>query len=802
MAGNYYNLDDILREVSENKPRDTDDFAENYTVTDKKEKDQYSQPRRFAAESDMWNDYETGEPPFTAPSARIVPDTDFTIKEPYIRQEPYREERGGYAGAYRGERGGRYFETQQKPVNMAPESAPAYSSRTAVRNTASNGAERFDSDFEERLILNTKNQPETYTSRVKFDIPEPERVQRNSNAAAARKITNGITDDGQADEEDIPVRNQRYPKQKAAPVRKAAAPVREQGNKKVSFENISQTVEYLKNKKNKLGIALFINALMLLLIVYLAAAPGAGLPMPGFLSLPANLSLYLWISEIAVVISALACGPAIGNGIMALITLKPDADSYCSAAVLACLVQGSYTALNTDVYTTHASSIYLPLAAIMLLFNTVGKLIDCSRLLQTSEMCTVKGEKGVSVRIDDMELTNALMSDLIDDVPSAVCFVKTDKIDSFSKQALSKSRCETISKIICPIAFAAALVMAVLSYFLGRDVFTAACIFTAALCITSPIGGSIACGLPLMIANKRLTNRRACIAGYDAVEELGGVNGVVLRCSDIFPASSVVLHGMKVFHKKSVEETVTVAASILCSCDSTLTGIFKGMVSDISELREVESITYEDLMGISAWVDGQRVLIGSRDIMRKYGIAMPSQEFERELRRGNKRLLYLSVAGELSAVYILSYSPNKGVRRAMSVLADHGYVLCVHSTDPNVTEDMICEIYDVPRDAVKVIPDFYNKDVESYLSCSEKAKPEIVYFGSIPAFARALIASRNCRASVTAESLITLMSILIGFALVTFFAFNGAIGALAWTTIAVYQAFWVLLTLLIPLVRH
>jgi len=188
--------------------------------------------------------------------------------------------------------------------------------------------------------------------------------------------------------------------------------------------------------------------------------------------------------------------------------------------------------------------------------------------------------------------------------------------------------------------------------------------------------------------------------------------------------------------------------------------------------------------------------------MRKYGIAMPSQEFERELRRGNKRLLYLSVAGELSAVYILSYSPNKGVRRAMSVLADHGYVLCVHSTDPNVTEDMICEIYDVPRDAVKVIPDFYNKDVESYLSCSEKAKPEIVYFGSIPAFARALIASRNCRASVTAESLITLMSILIGFALVTFFAFNGAIGALAWTTIAVYQAFWVLLTLLIPLVRH
>ena len=42
-----------------------------------------------------------------------------------------------------------------------------------------------------------------------------------------------------------------------------------------------------------------------------------------------------------------------------------------------------------------------------------------------------------------------------------------------------------------------------------------------------------------------------------------------------------------------------------------------------------------------------------------------------------------------------------------------------------------------------------------------------------------------------------LLSVVVGFALVTFFAFTGGMPAPTWITIAAYQAFWALIELLV-----
>lgn len=101
------------------------------------------------------------------------------------------------------------------------------------------------------------------------------------------------------------------------------------------------------------------------------------------------------------------------------------------------------------------------------------------------------------------------------------------------------------------------------------------------------------------------------------------------------------------------------AVSVLGSCDSPLTPLFREMVPDGHILQKVESLEYQDEMGLSAWVGGRRVLIGNRQLMDAYGVELPSEEWEERYTQNGNRVLYLSNSGQAAAMYILSYKADK-----------------------------------------------------------------------------------------------------------------------------------------------
>ena len=60
----------------------------------------------------------------------------------------------------------------------------------------------------------------------------------------------------------------------------------------------------------------------------------------------------------------------------------------------------------------------------------------------------------------------------------------------------------------------------------------------------------------------------------------------------------------------------------------------------VALLREAESFACEDGKGVSAWVEGRRVLIGTRELMKSYGVAIPPREYEDQYGQG-KQVLYI-----------------------------------------------------------------------------------------------------------------------------------------------------------------
>ena len=554
----------------------------------------------------------------------------------------------------------------------------------------------------------------------------------------------------------------------------------------------------LHGMKTGLTIRLAVNLLCALGVIYLMLAPGQELPIPDyFYENPTHL---LWLEVGLVAFSALVSGNTVGGGIISLFCLRPNNDSYSAIGVFACLVQGSYMALRPEMMEHYSANLYLPMAVLLLLFNTIGKMILRGRIAASYRLIGKEGAKHTAAVIEDAALADKLGRDVIDGEPEIAYFTRASGISAFMDQAFSESKAEDVSKIIAPMTAAAAFVMALISYPFHHDVFTSACVFTAALCITAPIAGVIAANLPITLTNRRLDRWGATLCGYSAVNQFAEVNGILLRGYDLFPPESVTLHAIKPFNRTPMDEVILDIASVLSRCGSTLTQIFLEMVPDKNLLREAESFVCEDGKGVSAWVNGRRVLIGNRELMKSYGVSIPPMEYEEQYGQG-KQLLYISNSGQAAGVCVLSYKGDKQMRRALELLADRDIAVCVYTTDPNVTEARISQIYNFPKELVKVMPAALHREMDKYLDPKAKTRAGMIHNGSPSSYVRGVAAARSCDAALTIETALILLSVVVGFALVTFFAFTGGMPALTWITLAVYQLFWAIVQILVALLK-
>lgn len=552
----------------------------------------------------------------------------------------------------------------------------------------------------------------------------------------------------------------------------------------------------LQSMKTTLLIRLVVNLVAMVGILYLALAPGLGLPM-----LFGSLSLYLWVMVGLLIISAVVSGNTVGGGIISLFTLKPSNDSYVSLSVFACLMQGSYLAMRPSLYEEYGTNLFLPMAALMLTFNTVGKLVQLSRISDSYGFITHRSGRHMVGLVDNPSLARTLASDLVEGDPSVAFSAPVKGVSRYLEQAFSPGRPEEVSRLVAPMTAGASLVMALLYYIFYRDIYRAAGVFTAALCITTPLAGVLSGTLPLSLTNRRLSQWGAIISGYQVVDQFSSVGSVMLHCSDLFPSSSVVLHSIKPFRTSSIDQVIVDAASVLCSCDSTLSDTFRDMIGGENILRDVESLSYEDRMGVSAWVGGRRVLVGNRDLMKQYGVDIPPVDYEEKYTRDGRQVLYVANSGEAAAMFILSYTADKHMTRSLELLWSRDITICVYTTDPNITEELISGLYDFPSEMIKIIPAALHPQLDRFFATKERAPAGILHNGEPSSYIRAVAAARACDSILTLETALLLLSVVVGFALITFFAFTQSLATLTWVTLALYQLFWAAIELLLPVVR-
>lgn len=552
--------------------------------------------------------------------------------------------------------------------------------------------------------------------------------------------------------------------------------------------------------KKSLSIRLIATGILAFLLLYLSLCNLYPLPLLNQICPEVNMQVYLLVNLLLLVISALVANAVIGTGLISLFTLKADHDTPAALCVLAAIAHGIVLVMNSDEISTGQSGFYFFVAGLVLFANTVGKRIMITRIESNFAVASAEGEKRAEFIVDNAELASELARGQGFAEPNISYSAKIGFPEKFLKLSYGDDYSENLSRYISPIflLFAAALALTCKVAF-DKTTVEAMTVFAAVLCVASPLTPTIIGNLPLLRAAKALNPEKAFISGYEAVDAFDDVNCITLSAKELYPPQNVEVHTIKALAQSRIDEAMLDAASISDKSNGLITEAFLEMIGNRRDmLLPVEEMYYEDNGGVSANVGGKPVLLGKRAMMERHNIMLPPEEYEKKLTKGGKKALYVANSGQVTAIIIVSYRPDPRSQRWLAAFAKKEMSLIVSVSDPSITAKKISKDYRYPKEFIRIVPGELVDNLAAVSAYRDKGEANIVYSASPHTRLHALAVVAALHSAIMTGTVLQMAGLILGYALVAFMSFTGAIGSIGFGQLAVYHLIWAAVILLLP----
>lgn len=565
---------------------------------------------------------------------------------------------------------------------------------------------------------------------------------------------------------------------------------------------------YVERDLKKLKIGLTVRAISMVFVTFLTAYlvlsikyppfgkllgelykdPSARLPLPFELIYPdKHPVIFMSVMLVLCIAGALICANIIGAGFGALFRLRANSDTPAALAILAVLIQGVVLIIYPSQLEEVNVSVYIPLAMLILLFTLFGKLMLTRRIEQNFRFLVNEKEKYAMLSIANRDFARELSRGLGADIDQVVYSARADFITGFLSKSYTGDYSDNFYCVSAPIGFLGAILIGVLTGLLSKNPVVAVSAFAGTMCICAPLSSAIVPHLMLGRMSKWLCKRGAMLAGYETAEEIAAAGAVVIDEKEVFPGDSVQLHGMKVFAEKRIDEAIMDAASVILSCNGLMSGVFLNMIGGNQRLlKKVDNLIYEEGMGVSAWVDGKRVLIGNRELMRTHEIECPSRDFETRYTKGGRRVLYISNSGELSAMFVVSYNGELRTSERLVDLERRGMAMVLYTTDPNVTSELVASVFGIRKGSVRVLPAKLHTEYNYLTRCRATVTAGSAHQGGLAGILQLMRASASVCHSVRTGAITQLIGIITGYGLMVALAFTNSLSLAAFHNIALY----------------
>lgn len=461
------------------------------------------------------------------------------------------------------------------------------------------------------------------------------------------------------------------------------------------------------------------------------------------------------------------CVPTLRNGLTRLIRFRADTDSLATVALGACLLDAflGIFGVNSPLIAHY----FMPCAVLILIFHTMGKLLIIDREETNLKAVAMRYDcYGLQITEDEQK-AESLARGVLHDFPIVASMRRTDSLKDFRRYTYSADLadhfCHYAAPAICIFSLIASVAMAI---FRQGGISYAVSLFSMFAVACGCAGVTLVTNLPLFKATKDLSRSGALLLGYQSVDDFYDTNSLMMDAAAMFPVGSVKLQGVKMFSNVRSDETLLAAASLARHAGSAFSHIFDEVLQERhADFYPVENYIYEDSLGLCGWIHNQRVLLGNRELMMTHRIeGVPSKSKEAEMTGGDKELIYLSISGNLSALFIVELHADKIVKSWVRQAMRHNMCLILHSVDPMITLYRISSLFEIPQDMIKIIP---SKMRSLYLSETIPVKEmsaSLACTNDFSNMAQLIISTKIVRRASVIGVFVQAVTVLLGLALV------------------------------------
>lgn len=492
----------------------------------------------------------------------------------------------------------------------------------------------------------------------------------------------------------------------------------------------------------------------------------------------------------------------ITRGLSGLFSLRCNNDTAPAVASTVCLVQVIMQFLQPDAVVL---PFWTPLVGLLLALSAIAHHSQETCVRRNFSFVSYPADKYAAAVIEEenalQEIGRRAVSEG-DGEATVAYFRRTGFLTDYLTNAYDEDYGDDWSRWMAPAALVLSFVLSFLSLQSDyvKDIWSWLSVFTGMVCLSMP-ATLLAVQIPLSACSRRILARGGFVNGWHAVRRFGQPDALAVDIADLYPDESMLLHGIKTFSDTHIDEAILIAASLVIRAGGPLAMIFRRIIENKENLLyEVDSLVYEQGMGLSGWVDGRRVFVGNGRLLQNHGVDVPSADYEARYAKDGRRLVYVSIAGQLSAMFVVSYMADPEIQVALQNLCRSRVTLLVRSCDPNITASDLCESFELDEYYVDVLPAAAGR---LYMQMTEKTveslPAEIASNGHILGTTRVLSACRGLQVKALIALSIQTIAAVLGLILCLTWALNNMLSPIL--PLLLMLLTW-LLTWLIPLLKR
>lgn len=518
------------------------------------------------------------------------------------------------------------------------------------------------------------------------------------------------------------------------------------------------------------------------------------------LILPKAPLMYVFFNFILLGAAVFVCNVTLTNGLSALLSLKGNSDTVLAFTCVTGLVQCISAFFATDQFYNKELNLYAPIISLALLLNCAGKLIMMLRIRRNFAFVASEDEKYAAKIYTDEKKAQKLMTGIPVSKPIITFQRKTGLLKNFLKLSYSPDPSEDAAGRVTPLAIIGSVAVAVAYGFIAKSFIGALSALCVVAVVFTPAAALIAINFPISKLCKRALSSDGMLVGYPAVRQFSDCNAIMIDAKELYPKGSIILNGIKTFSNQRIDDAILACAAMFNTVDSTMTGIFDSMIKgNLKVLTNVESVAYEDGDGLVGWVNGDRVLVGSRHLLELHGIDAPDMSYEDKFRYGNRQITYVAISGELVAMFITTYKADPVISASLQRMEYNGISFLVTTVDHNVTAERISDDFGIFYRTVKILPhdvaDYCKNATSKY---EEKSRCYVATKGSIASLGRVISGCVAIKSRLSMSIIIQMISIILGVLTVSVLVLYSGLQFLGTVEILIYVLFWSLASIFAP----